>query len=298
MLDFSHFPTSTKVDVQTFIGNQSAVGNGGSQTWVKPRGVGMVSIFLVGQGGKGAPGVIGATSTGGSGGGSGAQSSWTGPAWAVPDVLHFSGGAGQANAAIPTLLTTRPTVASPAVSDIALWAGGANAGTAGPIGTIAGGILAGAGISFYLVGQTGGTAGAITPTAGGNITALTTGLMVMGGAGGGGMSAAAATAGGSVTPSFPSWCPPATAAAAGTSGVAGGRGNNGICHFMQRHIPFVSTGGAGGGSGFPTATISDGGSGGSGGYGSGGGGGGGAVTGAVVGVGGNGGPGLCIIASW
>ena len=86
MLDFSHIPSATKNDTQVFIGNASNVGNY-SHTWVKPRGVNMVSIFMVGQGGKGMIGAVGATALGGAGGASGAQSAWTGPAWALPDVL-------------------------------------------------------------------------------------------------------------------------------------------------------------------------------------------------------------------
>lgn len=299
MLDFSHIPTRAVNDQQVFIGNNANIGGHG-QVWVKPRGISMVSILMFGQGNKGAIGAVGATAAGGLGGGSGAQSSWTGPAWAVPDIMYFTGGDGQTATAIPTVLacTATPRTTAGAVGDIILWAGGATGSTAGPVGTLAGGLLQATGTALFLAGQAGGAAGAATPSAGGNVAALTTGLLVMGGSGGGGMSASATAAGGTVTPSFPAYCTPALAAAGGSSGVDGKTGQNGVSHLFNPQAPFIFTGGAGGGSGFPTATTSNGGNGGNGGYGCGGGGGGGAVTGKTAGAAGFGGPGLCIITCW
>jgi hypothetical protein len=77
MLDFSHIPTPGIADVQTFIGNNTAVTQPLTQTWVKPRGVSMVKIFMLGCGGNGVTATAGATSAGGAGGGSGSQA-WLG----------------------------------------------------------------------------------------------------------------------------------------------------------------------------------------------------------------------------
>ena len=52
MLDLGHLPSYTKADVQVFVGDSGAVGIG-YKTWIKPRGVSMVSFLLVGCGGGG-----------------------------------------------------------------------------------------------------------------------------------------------------------------------------------------------------------------------------------------------------
>ena len=142
MLDFSHIPTATKGDVQYFIGNATTV-TGCTQTWVKPRGINMVHILALGQGGNGVTATLGATSAGGAGGGSGAQSQLLIPASSLPDVLYIAGGAGGAGTAVATIVSSRPNGATynsiPLAQDTFLIAGGAigNAATAGAVGTIA-----------------------------------------------------------------------------------------------------------------------------------------------------------------
>lgn len=107
MLDFSHIPTRGSADIQTFIGYQRTI-TGGSQQWVKPRGISMVHILCLGQGGNGASATAGATSAGGAGGGSGAQSSLLIPARMLPDILYVSGGAGGAGTAVASIVAARP----------------------------------------------------------------------------------------------------------------------------------------------------------------------------------------------
>ena len=157
MLDFSHVPTRGNADVQTFIGNQRTV-TGGSQQWVKPRGISMVHILALGQGGNGASATAGATSAGGAGGGSGAQSTLLIPARMLPDILYVSAGAGGAGTAVASIVASRPNGATynsiPLAQDTFLIAGGAigNAVTAGAVGTAATAILSGKGIATFLAG--------------------------------------------------------------------------------------------------------------------------------------------------
>ena len=304
MLDFSNIPTKGAADVQTFIGNMTTV-TGTTQVWTKPRGISMVHILCLGQGGKGNNATAGATSAGGVGGGSGAQSILLIPARLVPDILYVGAGAGGTGAAVASIVAARPCGATynsiPLPQDTFLVAGGAigNAGTAGAVGTIATAILSGRGWATFIAGIAGGALGAATGAAGGAVGANATGLMVSGGGGGGGMSAAAAFAGGAAfTTALPTgYVGHGTGGIAGTSGVAGGNGSSGA-QITDQNNGWVLSGGGGGGTGFPTATASAGGNGGTGGFGCGGGGGGGAVTGQTAGVGGFGGAGLVIITSW
>lgn len=301
MLDFTHTPPGSKADIQIFLGQNTAVTQPLSLTWLKPRGVAMVHIFMLGCGGNGATGTVGATAVGGAGGGGGAQSTWIGAAAALPDVLYLGGGLRGAGTVLNSMVAVRPHGATynsaPLATDLILVAPGAigNAVTAGAAGTVAAAILSGLGTSSFLVGLAGGAAGAVTPTAGGAAAAGTTGILCQGGGGGGGMSATATSAGGVCTSSFPSFAQNSPAGAGGTSGVAGRRGSPGL--WAPRGLR-ISTGGGGGGSGFPTATASAGGPGGPGGYGSGGGGGGGGITGQTAALGGFGGQAIIIITAW
>lgn len=301
MLDFTHIPSGSRADIQTYYGNLTATTQPLTQTWVKPRGVSMVHIFMLGCGGNGVAGVIGATAAGGAGGGGGSQSSWIGSAASLPDILFVGGGLKGAGTALNSVVAIAPYGATynsaPLASDIILIAPGAigNAVTAGAIGTVAAALLSGLGVATFLAGLAGGAAGAVTPTAGGAAAASTTGNLSQGGGGGGGMSAAATTAGGACTSTYPRFAPNSAGGLAGTSGVPGGRGSNGL--WLPQRLR-VSTGGGGGGSGFPTATVSAGGPGGAGGPGSGGGGGGGGVTGQTAAPAGQGGQSIIIITAW
>ena len=64
MLDFSHIPDQLTYDRQVFIGNMKTAA-GLTQTWVKPRGISMVYIFMLGQGGNGAAGAVATPLSGG-----------------------------------------------------------------------------------------------------------------------------------------------------------------------------------------------------------------------------------------
>lgn len=303
MLDLGNFPSYTPQDQQIFVGNMRVVGPCVA-SWTKPRGVTMVHILCIGQGGGGAIGVTGATAAGGVGGGSGGQSSLIINAAFLPQTLFILAGAGGTGTAIQSLVAVKPngaTAASiPLATDTVLGAIGAAglSAIAGAANSAPNCVLSGLGVATFLAGVNGGAAGAVTPTAGGSPAAVTTGLIVQGGGGGGGMSAAATANGGAPVTSFPSWLLTTPLGAGGSSGVDGGKGGDGMAQFFNQAAPLCFNGGGGGGSGFPTATTSNGGNGGNGAYGCGGGGGGGAVTGKTAGLAGKGGAGLVIITCW
>ena len=311
MLDLLHLPS--KADVQQFIGTSQAAG-GSWQTWMKPRGKSMCHILLIGKGGNGGTGVIGANSVaaGGGGGGSGSQISLTLPLWAIPDMLYLSL-AGQSN--ITTLasyitigLKLTSGAGAPVANDtLAYVNGGANggnasAGTAGTAGS--GGVVSAAGTMPYgwqwadsaIAGQTGQTGGAnVAPAS--PLALPNNGLLVTGGLGGGGLPAAGTigTSGGARTGSgvFPGQSSAATTAAT-TPPL---NGDNGYMPLAQLLFGY---GGGGGASTHGTATgeglVQS--KGGHGAPGCGGGGMGGALTGSAAGAVGMGGPSFCIITCW
>ena len=295
MLDIFH-DVKTLENSWIFQGTASAA-RASNAMWTKPRGIKMVHILCAGHGGIGVTATAGATSAGGAGGGSGGQTHVLIPAAFLPDVLYVAAGNGTV-ANIATWVSVRPCAAYnaiPAASDLLCYANGANGTTAGAVATSSAAILMGKGVFQALAGIAGGTAGAATPTAGGAVGANTSGLMLSGGGGGGGMSAAATTAGGAAaTTAPPNPYPIPQGGAGGSSGVDGGRGQNGYVDWNS----MIFTGGGGGGSGFPTATTSNSGGGGDGAPGCGGGGGGGVITGKTAGAGGKGGPGFVIITCW
>ncbi len=299
MFDTSHLPNAINgADVQVFRAP------GQWQTWVKPRGKSMVSIYALGSGGGGGGGFSSAAATargGGGGGGSGAMARVLLPASVLPDVLYCfvaSGGLGGAASVagavgnvsyvnlFPEILNTYTRV---------LVTGGAGAGGGGAGSLTAGGVAgaaAGAG-AFYplthtgvatsIVGLAGAVGGAHTGAAGGNISGV---AMVHGGAGGGGTTSAD-FAGGSFSGAY--WMPSLNGGAA-----IGGRGQDGLDMSpggVWTQTSSVAAPGTGGGSN-NAATGGDGGNGGSG---CGGGGGGAGLTG---GRGGNGGHGLIVVLSW
>jgi len=303
MLDFGHFPS--KAQVFTFYGNAPA-SQTSWQNWQKPRGISFCYIFALGGGGGGGPGTTGAVGAagGGGGGGSSAQNTLFISAAFLPDTLFLSVGNGgkPGNGGLATYVQIAPSTTA---NDVILrsfggagglqgtaGAGGAG-GAGGAVPTIAAGPLAGLGKYTFLVGQTGATGG--FNGAGLDLAYPVTGLVVSGGAGGGAIQAAVGSAGGSVTGA--GVIPTSSGGAAGVSGVNGEIGSHGV---QLSNWIGIFTGGAGAGSGFPVATISDAGDGGNGSFGCGGGGGGSAVTGAS---GGGlratyGGQGLVIIVCW
>lgn len=316
MLDFSHIPNrSGGADVQFFVG----ISNGGTageswQTWQKPRGKSMCHILLVGRGGNGGTGVIGANSTaaGGGGGGSGGQTSLILPLWAVPDTLYLALPAQTPNAGVNSVIAVGPNLSAgpgtPAVQLIFAMAapggpgGNAAGATAGAAGTAAG---AAAAANMSLGWQwtdlvLGGVAGVIGGTTGaaGAFSFPTTGVSHMGGTGGGGLPAAAAvgTAGGSYN-GISYFGPHGTLAAATAATIPPADGPSGF-----RAMPGVTVqyGGLGGGSTHGSATgaglVQA-----SGGYGApgcGGGGMGGALTGSTAGRIGLGGSAYAVITCW
>lgn len=297
----------SKQNVTVLMGN-SATSGASWIPWYKPQNATLISILLVGKGGAGGTGVIGANSTaaGGGGGGSGAQTRVDIPAWAIPDVLYFSGGHASLTTTVHSYLAIQPNTT--ANHTLAYAGGGANGGNASGATAGAAGAAGGAGTAALMpLGwgfpqlAMGGQAGIIggTTVSAAALTLPVTGLMVTGGTGGGGLPAAATagTNGGSFTvPAAPS---PFPAQAGGQgSATATNPAANGADGFenVVRGL-FYNYGGTGGASTHGTATggglVQS--SGGDGAPGCGGGGMGGALTGSTAGVQALGGAGFCII---
>lgn len=308
MLDFFSTPSSTVADVQVFGPNSATVG-AGWVTWNKPRGTSMCYMLVLGSGGAGGNGVIGANSTagGGGGGGSGGQSTLLTPSFLLPDTLFISVAGGSSAAGFASYVTIAPgtlvannTVVlsnGGGVGGNASGATGGTAGTAGSVSTLATMPLGGLGNSLLLAGQAGIAGGGAV--AGVNLVLPVTGLYVTGGTGGGGLPATATTGtnGGSFTvagqfPPQPGGVGPSVAT------IPGGMGSNGF-NKVFRQLPY-NYGGTGGGSSHGSATGAGlvGGAGAPGGIGCGGGGSGGALTGSTQGLGGRGGDGQVIIICW
>ena len=292
--------------VITVQGNSAAAGSGWDILEV-PEWARWCHIFLLGAGGTGGNGVVGANSTaaGGGGGGSAGQTSLSIPAFLLPRVLYVSVGLGILTAAgVATRVAAFPDTTANNCIALANGGGaggnaaGATAGTAGAGGTIAslGTMpLGGGGVPSFIVGQAGIVGGVAVSSS--NLNLPVTGLIVTGGTGGGGLPAAATagTNGGSFTIPAGAFFPPHSggigAAAATTPGGSGSHG------FSDRDALYYHFGGTGGASSHGTALTTGlvGGLGGEGGIGSGGGGGGGALTGSTQGIGGKGGDGIAII---
>lgn len=275
MLDTFGFPTPQGANYQEFYGvANSYVGSGVPRTpriWIKPRGVSMVRILLIGAGGGGGPG---STTVGGGGGGSGAVTQWIGPAIFIPDQLIVSPGAGGTsnNDGVGTSIAIQVGKFNGNILTVAAGISG-NASRAGGNAS-ANNYFGAAGIFKSIAGQ----AGAAAATA---ITASTT-TFLSGGAGG---SGTVGVAGSNVACNYGY---PTITGGVGTTGGIGGGG-----FFLTQPI-MIGAGGAGGG-GRSTAGFA-GGAGGVGGIGCGGGGGGIGTSGASLGGGGGGG--AVFIWSW
>lgn len=312
MLDTLHIP-NPDANVQIFTNTLTTL-NAQWQTWIKPRGIAMVSIFCMGGGGGGGGGFSGASATdrgGGGGGGSSGQVVITLPGFLLPDKLWMTigtGGAGgaagasggsasarsvvliQQNSAGSTIPNNIVVASAPSAGS----AGGGGAGTGAAGG--AGGSFAdltgasdmnwcGESIFVAVQGQTGAAGGAQTGADGGAATIPVTSVLSQGGHGGAGVGTSQTEfAGGSTAPITDSWLSEQRAAAPATGSFNGSGG-------PQIWKPFFSFSGCGGSS----SDAGVGGSGGNGAYGAGGGGGGGGTTG---GRGGNGGTGILIFTCW
>lgn len=271
MLDVFNFASPQTANYQEFYGG------GTVRDWIKPRGVSMVRMLLIGPGGGGANATVG---NGGGGGGSGAITSWIGPAIFIPDVLQVSIGAGGAANTTATLATTNIVYQQKNGTGYTLLTANGGVGSADATGGSAAGTSAnnyfGASGIYFNVG---GNVGAAGNAAKNRPNPQTT--FLIGGAGGGGNTV---TAGSDVAGLF--GYPNVTGGAIGNpTGSAGGNG-----YFMTQPILNASSG-AGGGGGTTT-----GGAGGRGGIGCGGGGGG--FGGTNAGAGGTGGDGAVFIWSW
>ena len=97
MLDTFNTPIPQNANYQEFYGG------GTTRDWIKPRGVSMMRILVIGAGGGGCGGST--SNNGYTGGGSGAVTSWIGPAIFVPDILQMSIGAGGAGGAASSTAT-------------------------------------------------------------------------------------------------------------------------------------------------------------------------------------------------
>jgi hypothetical protein len=309
MLDFSHIPKSTgAADVQWFFGDALSA-NSSWKTWTKPRGKSMLNIVLVGAGGNGGTGVVGANSTagGGAGGQSGAITVVQMPLAMVPDILYLSlaGRKPTATANFASIITIVPQATANNVIAFAnggLHGGNASGGTGGTVGTAAT-VATGANMPLgflysvnVLAAQVGTAGGAAIAAAGLNLP--TTGAFVTGGTGGGGLPAAAAagTNGGAINaagsfPALQGGQGSATATNPAAFGNAGFRPIAGLLYFY---------GGTGSASTHGTATGGGlvQGRGGDGMPGCGGGGMGGALTGSTVGTVGFGGEAFAILTCW
>lgn len=320
--DYPFLPPNFNGDVQVFQCPMNAITQW--QSWIKPRGVQMVSMILIGGGGGGGggfTGVSGAARGGGAGGACSSLAFHIFPAYMLPDILKVSvgiGGAGgtgsgvngsagtisyvatgvgiTAGSTIPNILAESGN-AGPGGGNAGSNTGNATGGTVPTIGTKARqGWAQALSLSTFTVGIVGATGGSPT-SAGTLINAVWNLIPLSPGAGGGGVtSAGTGFAGGVITLQSAmdfadgTYTPASNYLAGGTAGsgaAAGGAGSAGI----QNYKPFVMTGGSGGGS----ADGQAGGAGGNGGIGCGGGGGGAGTTG---GRGGNGGNGIVIISSW
>jgi hypothetical protein len=210
MLDLSNLPSGNgATDVQIFYGNSPIAGQQW-QTWAKPRGKTMLDILLIGKGGNGGTGVVGANSTaaGGGGGGTGSQTRLLIPLYLIPDILYLSLAGISATTTLASYITIQPSLAAaggvPVANNILAFAGGganggnaagATAGSAGAAGGIATAATMPLGWAYATAlagyaGVIGGTTG-VAPTWTQSATAVT-GLLVTPGTGGGGLPAAAA----------------------------------------------------------------------------------------------------------
>ena len=319
MLDFFNLPNNVKSDQQIFYGNSTTAGASWYE-WVKPRGISMVNIFMLGGGGGAGNGPNGSQPGAGGGGASSNQYNFLFLASSIPDVLYFSVGiggsppaaAGAATSGITSYASVYPNIITGHLLGIASGGGGGSgfSSYAGGNPTAADNIiaapLAGLGMNLCaaatgnisLTGQAGTVGGATT------FALPVTGLIVTGGSGGGNGTAATPAASGTAASSIPSTVtgifPTLLGGTNGTAVVGSinaGNGSNGI-KLPGLNYFYGGTGGGGGGS-TGVSPFGAGGRGGDGYYGcGGGGGGGGAGTSGAGGPGGSGGPGIVIVTAF
>jgi len=313
MIDLSHIPETPGLRV--FL-PQSVDGNSW-QTWQKPRGFVMASIYAIGPGGGGGSGRAASVASatirgGGAGGGSGGLSRLTIPLFLLPDTLYIRvtpGGSGGASVAALSNGTAGNVAFAPSTTLVAVYpsttaqyiflranAGGGGAagstitvapGTAGAISATTDAPLGNLGATLFIAGNAGASG---NTGAGGSITQSSPQSQIYGGAGGAGAPASSnlGSAGGDISALASTPFGVSPGGATGLPPTAGGAGFSWSTIFPLKY--YGGTGGASRGN-------SDGAAGGNGsvpGTGGGGGGGGGITS----GRGGGGGPGCVIIQCW
>lgn len=309
MIDLSHIPETPGLSV--FLPQSVDVNSW--QSWQKPRGFVMASIYAIGPGGGGGAGGTGTQRGGGAGGGSGGLSRLTIPLFLLPDTLYVrvtpggSGGAGVegntngtagnvAFAASSTLVSVYPSTTAQYLFLEAIAGSGGGGGTTVDVSGGAGATISATtsaplgnlGATLFIAGNAGGT-GSGTGS-GGSITQGTN-SQIYGGAGGGGRIGNISRTGGGINALANT---PFLASAAGLTGstIGGGSGFN-----WSTVFPGKIYGGTGGASNDSFGTAGGNGAV----YGAGGGGGGASSSSSVgqgSGRGGDGGPGCVIIQCW
>ena len=253
-----NYPTPQNANFQPFYGG------GSSFDWVKPVGVTIVRMLLIGGG---AGGRNGTTSAGGTGGGSGAITSWIGPAMFIPDILRVSLGAGGAAASAGGATSIIYQCQTSGTGYTLLTANGAASQTAGTASS--NNFFGASGIFRSVAGQAGSSQNK-------NVSASTS-TFLSGGAGGSNVGSGYRVLSKYGYPRL--------------EGVTGGAGFDGDSGWFQMQPIMFGYGGNSGGYN----SGGTGGTGGNGGIGCGGGGGGRGTTG---GTGGRGGDGAVFIWSW
>lgn len=280
------------------------------QSWHKPRGFVMATIYAIGPGGGGGGGASSGSSGrgGGAGGGSGAVSRLTIPMFFLPDTLFIRvppGGSG-GDGGLASIGTAGNVAFNPLSTLVSVYpednanswflranaggggaagtnSGSAVAGIAGPVSTASSSPLCNLGVFLFIAGNAGTAGGSATTTSTPSSISQGTGSQIYGGAGGGGWSPI--VPGGGTSADFYNAF---RAVPGGTTG--GGTGSNGMS--WNPRFPMKIYGGSGGGM------VA-----GAGGYGAqpgaGGGGGAGSNSDSIrAGRGGDGGPGCVIIQCW
>jgi len=312
--DLQDLPYPSNSDVQIFVGHieDDVFTDIFWRVWSKPKSSTMTYILAIGGGAGGGTGhdrPNGDPGGGGGGGGSSGMSSLLIPSFFLPDTLYVLAGKGGAGTVAGTSLqgeggisyisyshsTSAPNVllqSNTLPANIGGDGGSANPGAGGTGATISTATLGSKlGIFRSIAGQAGAAGGNENGGNGVSVTAWST-IPLSGGAGGAGSDADSFSGGGITAAAatnftYINW--PTTAGAVATGGPSTGtrKGHAGINLWK----PFLSSGGAGGGT-----NDDNGGDGNMGGIGSGGGGSG---TGDVqTPRSGNGGPGMVMIISW
>jgi hypothetical protein len=266
MLDFFNTASPQSANYQEFFGPYRTR-NSNYFNWIKPRGVSMVRIMLIGAGGGG----YSNTNGGNGGGGSGGITQWIGPAMFIPDILtiQLSGGGPSGNPGNYSYVYWEGPTPSASPYYLLTANFGASSSTGGAAGAAAANTPFGAsGIYKSTAGQAGFTINAST-------TRSTT-TFLSGGAGG------SSTNGGTGGTANADYGYPSVAGSTGP--VVGNDG-----YFISKPLMGVGGSGAGGGSSNNAKY------GGVGGYGCGGGGAGNSLG---ADTRGSGGPAACFIWSW